>query len=94
MFLIFSVMEHGEIKFSSAAFWKMREFPFTYTVCEIIVPENRCFNTTTYSNYEMHKYKRNCNNNNLKSRYYKYLIRLLSKTIRFNSVNLQFAPCL
>ena len=45
MFLMFSVMEHGEIKFSSAAFWKMREFPFTYTVCESIVSENRCFNT-------------------------------------------------
>ena len=35
------------------------------------------------------------NNNNLKSTcYYKYLIRLLKKSIWFNSVNLQFAPCL
>ena len=34
------------------------------------------------------------NNNNMKSTYdYKYLIRLLSKTIWFNSINLQFAPC-
>ena len=41
----------------------------------------------------MYKCKRDLNNNNLKSTYYyKYLIRLLSKTIRFNSVNLQFAP--
>ena len=87
---MFLVMKHGEIKFSSAAFWKMREF-----VCELIVSENRCFNITTYSNYEMHKCKKDLNNNNLKSTYYcKYLIRLLSKTIRFNSVNLQFAPCL
>ena len=45
MFLMLSVMEHGEIKFSSAAFWKMRELPFTYTVDELIAPENRCFNT-------------------------------------------------
>ena len=45
MFLMFSMMEHGKIKFSSAAFSKMREFPFTYTVCELIVSENRCFNT-------------------------------------------------
>ena len=92
---MFLLMEHGKIKFSSAAFWKMREFPFTYSVCELIVSENRRFNITTYSNYEMHKCKKDLNNNNLKSTYYcKYLIRLLSKTIRFNSVNLQFAPCL
>ena len=38
MFLIFSVMEHVEIKFNEAAFWKMRELPL-YTVCQLIVTE-------------------------------------------------------
>ena len=41
-FLIFSVMEHVEIKFKQAVFWKMCELPFTYTVCLLIVSENRC----------------------------------------------------
>ena len=86
---MFSVMEHGEIKFSSAAFWKMREFPFTYTVCELIVSENRCFNTTEFIQIMKCINVRDLNNNNLESTcYYKYLIRLLSKTIRFNSVYL------
>ena len=44
MFLIFPVMV-VEIKFNKAAFWKMRELPFSYTVCQLIVSENRCFNT-------------------------------------------------
>ena len=95
MFLISSVMEHIEIKFSQAAFWKMRELPFTHTVCHLIVSENRCFNAAyRIQIMTMNKCKRDLNNNNLKSRYnYKYLIRLLSKTIRFNSVSLQLAPC-
>ena len=42
MFLIFSVMEHVEIKFNKAAFWKMREL-LLYTVCQLIVTENSCF---------------------------------------------------
>ena len=46
MFLISSVMEHNEIRFSQAAFWIMRELPFTYTVCQLIVSENKCLNTT------------------------------------------------
>ena len=33
-----SVMVHVEIKFSSAAFWKMRELPFRYTVCQVYAP--------------------------------------------------------
>ena len=42
MFLKFSVMGRVEIKFNQAAFWKMRELPFTYTVCQLIVSEKRC----------------------------------------------------
>ena len=38
MFLIFSVMEHVEIKFNQAGFWKMRELSL-YTVCQLIVTE-------------------------------------------------------
>ena len=44
MFLIFSVMEHVEIKFNKAAFWKMREL-LLYTVCQLIVTENSLFDT-------------------------------------------------
>ena len=96
MFLIFSVMEHVEIKFSQSAFWKVRELPLMYTVCQLMVSENKCFNTAEHIQImTMNKYKRDLNNKNLKSAYnYNYLIRLLSKTVLFNSVNLQFAPCM
>ena len=78
MFLIFSVMEHVEIKFNEAAFWKMRELPL-YTVCQLIVTENGCFDTAECIQImKMNICKRDLNNNNLKSTcYYKYLIRLL-----------------
>ena len=61
----------------------MRELPL-YTVCQLIVSENRCF--TTAERIQIMKMnilcKRDLNNNNLKSTCnYKYLIRLLSKTI-------------
>ena len=76
MFLIFSVMEHVDIKFSYAAFWKMRELPL-YTICQLIVKENRCFDTAERIQI-MKMNIRDLNNNNLKSTcYYKYLIRLL-----------------
>ena len=61
----------------------MREIPL-YVHCSsvLIVSDNRCFNTTERIQImTMNKCKR-LNNNNLKSTYnYKYLIRLLSKTI-------------
>ena len=41
MFLIFSVIEHVEIRFNSAALWKIRELP----VCQLIVSGNICFDT-------------------------------------------------
>ena len=83
MFLIFSVIGHVEITLNLAAFWKKRELPFTFTVCQSIVSDNRCFNIEERIQImTMNKYKRDLNNNNLKSKYNnKYLIRLLSKTI-------------
>ena len=58
--------------------------------------ENRCFYTAERIQImTMNKCKRDLNNNYLRSTYnYRYLIRLFSKTIWFNSINLQFAPCL
>ena len=64
-----------------------------YTVCQLIVSENRCFDTAErIPIMTMNKCKRDLNNNNLSSAYnYKNLIRLLlKKTVEFNSVNLQF----
>ena len=83
MFLIFSVMEHVEIRFSQAAFWKMQELPFTYTVCKLTASEKRCFDTAECTQImTMNICKRDKNNNNLKLTYNcKYQIRLLSKTI-------------
>ena len=81
-FDIFS-KEHVEIKFSYAAVWKMRELPFTFTVCQLIVSENICFNTAERIQImTMNKCKRDLKSNNLKSTFnVKYLIRLLSKPI-------------
>ena len=78
MFLIFSVMEHVEIKFNKAAFWKTRELPL-HTVCQLIVTENRCFDTAERIQImKMKICKKDLYNNSLKSTcYYKYLIRLL-----------------
>ena len=78
MFLIFSVMEHVELKFNLAAFSKMREL-LLYTVCQLIVTENSFFDTAKRIQImKMNICKRDLNNNNLKSTcYYKYLIRLL-----------------
>ena len=52
-----------------------------YTVCHLIVTENRCFDTRERIQImKMNICKRDLNNNNLKSTcYYKYLIRLLYK---------------
>ena len=64
--------------------------------CKLIVSENSCFNTAERIQIiTMNKCSRNLNNNNLNWPYsYKYLIRLLSKTIiQFNSVILQVATC-
>ena len=36
-------VHHVEIKFNSAALWKMREIPFTYTICQLNVSTNRYF---------------------------------------------------
>ena len=51
MFLIFLVMlRENSIKLH---FGKMRELSFTYTVCQLIVSENRVFYySKTYSNYD------------------------------------------
>ena len=78
MFLIFSVMEHVEIKFNKAAFWKMRELPL-YTVYQLIVTENSFLDTAERIQImKMNICKIDLNNNNLKPTcYYKYLIRLL-----------------
>ena len=56
----------------------MRELPL-YTVCQLIVTENRCFDTAERIQIiKMNICKRDLNNNNLKSTcYYKYLVRLL-----------------
>ena len=63
----------------------MRELPL-YTICQLIVAicqlivaENRCFDTAERIQImKMNICKRDLNNNNLKSTcYYKYLIRLL-----------------
>ena len=56
----------------------MRELPL-YTVCQLIVTENRCFDTAERIQImKMNICKRDLNNNNLKSTcYYKYIIRLL-----------------
>ena len=43
VFLIISVMENVKIKLNKAAFWNMRELPFRYIVCQLIVSKNRCF---------------------------------------------------
>ena len=58
----------------------MRELPL-YTICQLIVTENRCFDTAERIQImKMNISKRDLNNNNLKSTcYYKYLIRLLLK---------------
>ena len=54
----------------------MRELPL-YTDCQLIVTENRCFDTAERI-HVMNICKRDLNNNNLKlTCYYKYLIRLL-----------------
>ena len=54
----------------------MRELPL-YTICQLIVTENRCFDTVERIQImKMNICKRDLNNNNLKSTcYYKYLIR-------------------
>ena len=79
MFLKISVMENVEITFKKTAFWNMRELPFRYIVCQLIVSEKRCFNTAERIQI-MTMNKRDLNNKNLKSTYnYKYLIRLFSK---------------
>ena len=59
-------------------FGKMREL-LLYTVCQLIVTENRCFDTAERIQImKMDVCKRDLNNNDLKSTcYYKYLIRLL-----------------
>ena len=56
----------------------MREVP-VYTVCQLIVTENRCFDIAERIQImKINICKRDLNNNNLKSTcYYKYLIRLL-----------------
>ena len=58
----------------------MREL-LLYTVCQLIVTENRCFDTAERIQImKMDVCKRDLNNNDLKSTcYYKYLIRLLWK---------------
>ena len=64
----------------------------SYFQSVLIVSKNRYFKTAERIQImTMNKCKK-LNNNNLKSTY-KYLIRLLSKTIRFDSINLHFAPC-
>ena len=56
----------------------MGELPL-YTVCQLIVTENRCFDTAERIQItKMNICKRDLYNNNQKSTcYYKYLIRLL-----------------
>ena len=56
----------------------MRELPL-YTVCQLIVTENKCFDTAgRIQIMKMNICKRDLNNNNLKSTcYYKYLIKSL-----------------
>ena len=61
MVLIFSGMEHIEIKL-----WKMRELPFTYTVCQLIMSENICCNTAERIQImTMNKCKRDLNKNKI-----------------------------
>ena len=74
----------------------MRQLPFPYIICQLIVSEISYFNTAERIQIIIKNiYKRDLNNNNLKSLYnYKYLIRLSSKTLLFISVILQFALCL
>ena len=73
----------------------MREL-LLYTVCQLIVTENSFFDTAERIQImNMNICKRDVNNNNQKSTcYYKFQIRSFKKSIWFNSVNLQFAPCL
>ena len=61
----------------------MRELPFSYTVCQLIMSEDKCFNTAEgIQIMTMNKCKRDSYNNILKlTYYYKYLIRLLSRNI-------------
>ena len=56
---------------------EMRELSFTYTVCQLIMSENRCFNTAERIQImTTNKCKSVLNNNNLRSTYnYKYLFR-------------------
>ena len=65
------------------ALLKMRELPFMYTICQLIVSEKRCFNTEE----RIEQMQKDLTNKNLKSPYnYKYVIRSFSKTVYFNSV--------